>query len=122
MSLTNEFRELTRHERTAIRKMVIDMCANYDKEYGCLLLDGLCYMLNKCWTGNYCKYFKDAVLPLDPVLETLLLVKAVETRPCTFCGVAFTANGKQMYCGTDCASKAHRKQKRDFMRKKRGQM
>ncbi len=36
--------------------------------YGCLPLDGPCYML-KCWTGAYCRYFRDAVLPNDPVLE-----------------------------------------------------
>lgn len=33
-------RELTRQERTAIRSLVIKWCANYSKEYGCLLLDG----------------------------------------------------------------------------------
>ena len=31
-----ETRELTRAERTAIRKLVTSMCANYDKDYGCL--------------------------------------------------------------------------------------
>ena len=36
------------------------MCANYDREYGCLPLDCECYMLGKCWTGAYCRYFREA--------------------------------------------------------------
>ncbi len=62
-------RELTRDERKGIRKLVTEMCANYDREYGCLPLDCECYMLGKCWTGAYCRYFREAVLPLDPVLS-----------------------------------------------------
>ena len=30
-------RELTREERASIRKLVLSLCANYDREYGCLL-------------------------------------------------------------------------------------
>ena len=61
-------RELTRDERKGIRKLVTEMCANYDRDYGCLPLDCECYMLGKWWTGAYCRYFREAVLPLDPVL------------------------------------------------------
>ena len=62
-------RELTRQEKAAIRSLVKRWCANYDKDAGCLPLDCPCYMLGKCWTGAYCRYFRAAVLPLDPVLE-----------------------------------------------------
>ncbi|WP_425475069.1 cysteine-rich VLP protein, partial [Anaeromonas gelatinilytica] len=63
--MSAEPRELTRRERTAIRRLVTGMCANYDPEYGCLPLDyGGCYMLDKYWTGAYCKYFKKACLRL----------------------------------------------------------
>ena len=31
-------RELTREEKAAIRRLVISMCANYDRECGCLPL------------------------------------------------------------------------------------
>ena len=75
-------RELTRQEKTAIRKLVTKWCANYDKDYGCLPLDCSCYMLGKCWTGAYCRYFRSAVLPLDPVLEKSLTVERItENRP-----------------------------------------
>ena len=65
-------RELTREEKAAIRSLVVKWCANYDREMGCLPLDCECYMLGKCWTGAYCRYFREAVLPLNPVLEAAL--------------------------------------------------
>ena len=66
-------RELTRDEKKKIRTLVTGMCANYDRESGlCLPLDCACYMLHKCWTGAYCRYFREAVLPLNPELQTAL--------------------------------------------------
>lgn len=44
-------RELTRTEKTAIRRLVSKWCANYDRDCGCLPLDCECYMFGKCWTG-----------------------------------------------------------------------
>ena len=117
---TAERRELTRQEKAAIKKLVIDMCANYDKQYGCLPLDCDCYMFGKCWTGNYCKYFQKALLPLEPVLEASLLSVVVEMRQCAFCGEDFPMNRRQAYCGAACAGKMQRKQQREHMRKKRG--
>ena len=119
--MSAEYRELTRSEKAAIRKLVTGSCANYDREYACLPLDCECYMLEKCWTGAYCKYFEEAVLPLDPTLAASLdSGNAPELRPCAFCGSPFFANGKQRYCSAVCAGKAHRKQKRESIRKKRG--
>ena len=84
-------RELTREEKAAIRKLVTRLCANYDRDVGCLPLDCPCYMLEKCWTGALCRYFREAVLPNDPVLEASLAAEdaAPETRPCPVCGRAF---------------------------------
>ena len=81
-------RELTRQEKAEIRSLVTKWCANYDKSVGCLPMDDPCYMLGKCWTGAYCRYFRAAVLPLDPVLEAALTVggPAPETRSCPVCG------------------------------------
>ena len=118
---TDESRELTRNEKTEIRKLVTALCANYDKEYGCLPLDCECYMLNKAWTGAYCKYFAEAVLPLAPALA-VSLTQGVKKRLCGFCGVPFPERGKQAYCSTVCYGKARRKQKREYIRKKRRHM
>lgn len=88
-------RELTREEKAAIRRLVISMCANYDRECGCLPLDCECYMLGKCWTGAYCRYFREAVLPLDPALEAALLT---EGRP-RFSSPARSAAGPSLPMG-----------------------
>ena len=114
-------RELTRQERTAIRSLVIKWCANYNKKYGCLLLDGECYMLGKCWTGAYCRYFREAVQPLDSALEAALSSEgpAPGTRHYPVCGRAFLRDGRQRYCSPVCARVALRQQKRDYMRRKR---
>lgn len=117
----NMSRELTRLEKAAIRKLVTKWCANYDKDYGCLPLDCPCYMLGKCWTGAYCRYFRSAVLPLDPVLERSLTVERItETRPCPVCGRAFLPDGRQRYCSPACAGAARRQKQRGYMRKYRG--
>lgn len=113
-------RELTRQERAAIRKLVTGMCANYDSEYGCLPLDCECYMLNKWWTGAYCRYFRNAVLPLDPVLEATLTGRAAPALDaCAVCGKPFVPEGKQAYCSPACASAARKKRQREYMRKRR---
>ena len=71
-------RELTRDEKKKIRSLVTGMCANYDRESGlCLPLDCACYMLHKCWTGAYCRYFREAVLPLDPELQAALTTEGI---------------------------------------------
>jgi len=118
-------RELTGAERAAIRKLVKSLCANYDHEYGCLLLDDNCYMFyGVAYTKTgMCKYFRKAVLPTDPVMEAILTGnEAIETRPCGVCGAEFIADGKKAYCSDACADRAHRIQKRDSIRKKRGMM
>ena len=118
-----ERRELTRAERAVIRKLVNDLCDNYDRDYGCLLLDDNCYMFyGVAYTNTgLCKYFRDSVLPTDALLEAVLTGGGtVETRPCGICGGAFPVNGKKAYCSDACAGKAHRKRNRENMRKKRG--
>ena len=78
-------RELTRDEKKKIRTLVTGMCANYDRESGlCLPLDCACYMLHKCWTGAYCRYFREAVLPLNPELQAALTTEGIspELRAC----------------------------------------
>jgi hypothetical protein len=116
-------RELTRAERSAIKKLVKDLCANYDHEYGCLPLDDNCYMI--CGVGYtntaMCRYFRESVLPTDPALEAVLTGnEAIETRLCGICGGVFPADGKKAYCSDACVGEAHRKRNKENMRKKRG--
>ena len=115
-------RELTRDEKKKIRSLVTGMCANYDRETGlCLPLDCACYMLHKCWTGAYCRYFREAVLPLDPELLAALTVEggSPELRACTVCGRAFLPEGRQAYCSDACKAEGNRRKSRERMRKMR---
>lgn len=115
-------RELTRQEKAAIRSLVKRWCANYDKDIGCLPLDCECYMLGKCWTGVLCRYFQEAVLPLNPVLEATLTTQGPrpDFKICPVCGGPVPPDRRQAYCSAACAKKAHRRQQREYMRKKRG--
>ena len=92
-------RELTRTEKAAIRRLVSKWCANYDRDCGCLPLDCECYMFGKCWTGAYCRYFREAVLPLDPALEIALLTEGPrpDFKACPVCGRAVAPDGRQTY-------------------------
>ena len=105
-----------------IRSLVVTWCANYDREYGCLPLDSDCYMLGKCWTGSYCRYFRESVLPLDPALEASLMCEGPrpDFKICPVCGGPVPPDRRQAYCSAACAKKAHRRQQREYMRKKRG--
>lgn len=116
-------RELTRAELRDVRRLVSDMCANYDRDYGCLLLDGKCYMhYGVAYTNSaLCKYFRAAVLPLNPQLEAVFNGENVAERikRCAECGTElYTSGGKQKYC-EPCALRVQRKQKADWIRKRR---
>lgn len=72
--------------------------------------------------GAYCRYFREAVLPLDPALEIALLTEGPrpDFKACPVCGRAVAPDGRQTYCSAACAKAAHRRQQREYMRKKRG--
>ena len=116
-------RELTREEKAAIRKLVLSLCANYDRAQGCLPLDCECYMLGKCWTGAYCRYFCEAVLPTDPVLEAALTTEGPppDSKPCPVCGAAYLPVTSQAYCSDTCRligqREADRRRKRERRKK-----
>jgi hypothetical protein len=116
-------RELTRAERAAIRKLVKDLCANYDYEHGCLLLEDNCYMFyGVAYTNTgMCKYFRNSVLPAAPALEALLTGRGtLETRPCPICSGTFPVIGKKAYCSDACAGESKKRKQRGYMRQRRG--
>lgn len=115
------YRELTRQERGDIRVLVTRRCANFDREYGCLPLECECYMLGKCWTGAYCRYFREAVLPNEPGLEAALVYPGGDPalRVCPICERSFYPHGKAAYCSARCSAVARRRRQREYMRKRR---
>lgn len=78
-------------------------------------------MLHKCWTGAYCRYFREAVLPLDPELLAALTVEggSPELRACTVCGRAFLPEGRQAYCSDACKAEGNLRKSRERIRKMR---
>ena len=115
-------RELTRSERAAIRKQVTELCANYDnQEKLCLPLDCPCYMLNKWWTGSLCRYFREAVLPTDPALESAITGDdtSLKQKVCPVCGKSYLPTTSQAYCSDFCRTFARRKSERERKRRER---
>ena len=66
---------ITQQQEGSIRNLARRRCANYRKG-NCLLLDGLeertCVQL-LCSSGIYCRYFQNAVLPIEKDLYTQIL-------------------------------------------------
>lgn len=117
-------RELTREERAAIRKLVLEECANYDGSYRtCALYDDRCFMLYKWWTGCFCRYFLKTGLPLNPELEFTLTGTRSGWKFCEVCGGAFVSVGSQVYCSEACRQKGLRRKdarRRRMYRKNKG--
>ena len=118
--MSHQHRELTAREKQAIRRLVTSECANYDHEWGCLPLDGTCYMFTIAYVNSsQCKYFQNAVLPLDPALEAVLSRRP--TKPCMRCGRKIPVQGRRAYCGP-CALSARKAATAARVRKHRGEM
>lgn len=70
--------KMTKVQYRAVKDLAVRMCANYDRPTGdCLLMDEACWQV--CCSSGLCRYFKEAVLPLDRVLYADL-VKPVLLR------------------------------------------
>ena len=116
--MSNNYRELTGREKQRIKKLVTSLCANYEKEYGCLPLDCNCPMLGICFTNSaLCRYFRKSVLPEDAGLEAVFT--QISTTHCKQCGKPFPTDGKRVYCSQHCAEEARRKQTAARVRKYR---
>lgn len=114
-------RELTGKEKRQIKKLVVSLCANYDKEYGCLPLDCDCYMFGICYTNSaLCKYFQSSVIPNDAELEAVF--NGTPITVCKQCGKPITLTckcyGKTFeakrsntpFCPPNCRAKFYRQE------------
>lgn len=65
-------------------------------------------MYKKPYTGALCKWFENAVLPLDAKLQATLKGEIANTKPCGICGKQFTLAGRKTYCSEACTEKARK--------------
>lgn len=116
--MTNKQTELSKREKASIHNLVTQECANYDPEYGCLPLDGECYMKTIGYSDSpICPYFKQCVLPLNPDLEARLIGGNIGT--CKLCGKRYLKVGKIQYCSQACREEAKRRNGRERVRRHR---
>lgn len=103
-------RELTASEKRMIFRLVKKHCANYDSKYGCLPLDADCYMTKIGFKDSkLCKYYEDAVLPIEPEIKAYLNKSNQHLKVCGVCGEAFFANKNRRYCSDKCKYIARKK-------------
>jgi ribosomal protein L37E len=67
--------------------------------------------------SSLCKWFQNAVLPLEPALEAAFSHKLL--KACKRCGRKFPVNGRQAYCEA-CAVSARKTATAARVRKHRG--
>ncbi len=115
---------MTAAQLAKVRRLIRTDCQNFDKEHTeCYALDegGGCACAQHLSFSLLCRYFKKAVLPLDPKLEQDLLGRRGR-KTCVRCGEIFTpGSNRAKYCPA-CSEKADRERKARYLRKRRGGM
>lgn len=102
-------RELTAGEKRMIFKSVKKNCANYDLQYGCLLLDSDCYMTKIGFKdSNLCKYYEEAVLPMEPEIINIFAITKKDMKSCKVCGQPFIVSKNKRCCSDACSRTARR--------------
>ena len=111
--------ELTPEQRRRCNALIKRLCANHDNG-NCIALDDVegCVCVQSISYHIYCKYFRNAVLPAEPLLEADILGNQ-KGFSCALCGVPIEKTGnKKKYCA-NCARKMHLKSKAKSERKRR---
>ena len=100
-------------------KRLVKECCNYDNGQ-CLVLDRGegCVCVQRISYSLLCKWFTEAVLPLDRELEMALWERANEKR-CAVCGkTLYQGSNRTKYCRR-CSQIIRRRKQRERMRKAR---
>ena len=101
---------------TQLQRLAEDECANYC-EGECLPADKPCKVITD--NGDICRYFAEAVLPLDITLQRAVLssdADQISMKCCEDCGAGFKPTGRtQRFC-VQCGAK--RKWDRNALRQK----
>lgn len=111
---------LTPKHRQSANALIKRLCANYEGG-NCLALDDgePCVCVQSISYSLLCKYFRNAVLPAEPMLEANILGTRLER--CVSCGAPILKKGnRKKYCDR-CAVRAYKKQQAEYARRKRAE-
>ena len=111
---------LTPTQRRRCNRLIRKLCANFD-DGNCLVLDegDGCVCVQMISLSLICKYFRNAVLPAEPMLEANILGTRLER--CVSCGAPILKKGnRKKYCDR-CAVRAYKKQQAEYARRKRAE-
>lgn len=111
---------LTPKHRQSANALIKRLCANYEGG-NCLALDDgePCVCVQSISYSLLCKYFRNAVLPAEPMLEANILGTCLER--CVSCGAPILKKGnRKKYCDR-CAVRAYKKQQAEYARRKRAE-
>ena len=112
--------QMTGRQRYRANALIKKLCANYI-DGNCLLLDDgeSCVCVQSISYSLLCKYFRNAVLPADPVLEAEIL--GTHPEKCVSCGKPIIKKGnRKKYC-EKCAEIIYKRQQAEYARKKRAE-
>lgn len=88
---------IPKKEYKNVDALIREWCANYDNSTGmCLGLECKCPQLLSGFLA--CRYFREAVLPIDPVLQAQIM-GSEGIKTCEVCGKPFRAvSNRAKYC------------------------
>ena len=113
--------QMTPAQLKRARKLIRAECCNYDwKNNECFALDegDGCVCVQSISFSLLCRWFQEAVLPLDPMLESEIF-QLENQKLCPYCRQPFVPGGnRQAYCPS-CYKKIRRKKKAENERKRR---
>ena len=112
--------QMTGRQRYRANALIKKLGANYI-DGNCLLLDDgeSCVCVQSISYSLLCKYFRNAVLPADPVLEAEIL--GTHPEKCVSCGKPIIKEGnRKKYC-EKCAEIIYKRQQAEYARKKRAE-
>ena len=112
---------MTPGQRREAVRLIRNLCCNYD-DGNCLLLDDgeECVCVQSISYSVNCKFFRHVLLEDKQGQPLKVEIFRDDTaKRCTVCGKAFqSASNNAKYC-VDCARNVQRKQKAEYIRKKR---
>lgn len=114
-------KQMTPGQRRKANALIKKTCCNYENG-NCIALDDgeECICVQSISYSLICKWFLNAVLPADKVLQAEIMERTL--KHCSICGAAFTPrSNRAKYC-EHCARRVHQRQKNESNRRKRTHM